>query len=655
MGKNKKLSFDDNNNLKKIIYWLMVNFFVLTVLNFHSGVHIRKQAENIVYLFVFLSPTLFQLEGFKTKNIKIEKVILFLISVIFFQFVIGILKEYHCKIYYSILILFYLMYICMIISKIYKMKHIKGIEKLFLIPIVAVSFLNIFLNLYLIKFPNCNFGKCKNENENIFKYIEIFMYGLASIAFLYLYVQTERSNLYKNSELEYQRLGKNDKLENNINRKDKIIIKRMIDNKERKKYLYGVIEMEEYEYLFLSKDLELGVLSKEIKNKLKKGRELIIDNFFGKIPQKVLLNIVPNSNKITIIEKRNKLIRGREEYLKQLNKEIRNERKSILVSDEWGNGKTFFIRKFMSKYNSEYEFIYIKTPYFNTKVEFRKKILSEIRRVFLKNKIFSTSMIELSKYFNVEFKGIIFNFQEIDYTNMISNLSEELGMINKKIILILDDVDRIDEKKIVREFLGFVGELNLELNNEITIITISSHEKLKEILELKDSDYLEKYFEKVFYLKNPSVLDKISFFGKENKLKKETISKIIEFEEFLNNEVKKVDEENTDQIRVEEKNKNLRNIERLIKRIRNYKIKNEVYEDISIIFDIIELLYPNFWKEIKKEDINEKTINENVKDESQIGVYSVMKEINKKIRMNRENLSNSYIYSMFEAKISNTR
>ena len=264
-------------------------------------------------------------------------------------------------------------------------------------------------------------------------------------------------------------------------------------------------------------------------------------------------------------------------------------------------------------------------------------------------------MIELSKYFNVEFKGIIFNFQEIDYTNMISNLSEELRMINKKIILILDDVDRIDEKKIVREFLGFVGELNLELNNEITIITISSHEKLKGILELKDSDYLEKYFEKVFYLKNPSVFDKISFFGKENKLKKETISKIIEFEEFLNNEVKKVDEENTDQIRVEEKNKNLRNIERLIKRIRNYKIKNEVYEDISIIFDIIELLYPNFWKEIKKEDINEKTINENVKNESQIGVYSVMKEIKKKICMNRENLSDSYIYSMFEAKISNTR
>ena len=92
-----------------------------------------------------------------------------------------------------------------------------------------------------------------------------------------------------------------------------------------------------------------------------------------------------------------------------------------------------------------------------------------------------------------------------------------------------------------------------------------------------------------------------------------------------------------------------------MKRIRNYKIKNEVYEDISIIFDIIELLYPNFWKEIKKEVINKKTINENVKDESQIGVYNVMKEIKKKIYMNRENLSDSYIYSMFEAKISNTR
>lgn len=33
-----------------------------------------------------------------------------------------------------------------------------------------------------------------------------------------------------------------------------------------------------------------------------------------------------------------------------------------------------FIRKFMEKYNKEFEFIYIKAPYFTDKLEFRKNL-----------------------------------------------------------------------------------------------------------------------------------------------------------------------------------------------------------------------------------------------------------------------------------------
>ena len=87
-----------------------------------------------------------------------------------------------------------------------------------------------------------------------------------------------------------------------------------------------------------------------------------------------------------------------------------------------GKWENFFIKKFIEKYEKKYEFIYIKVPYFDTKTEFRKKILSEIHRVFKKNKIITSSLKDLMSYFNVNDEGIKLGFISFNLSILVSRI-----------------------------------------------------------------------------------------------------------------------------------------------------------------------------------------------------------------------------------------
>ena len=153
---------------------------------------------------------------------------------------------------------------------------------------------------------------------------------------------------------------------------------------------------------------------------------------------------------------------------------------SIIIDDKWGNGKTFFIKKFMEKYNTDYEFIYIKAPYFQTRQEFRKVFLSELNKVFIKNGIFNTSISNLTKYFGVEIQGITLNQIEKNYNETIEEIVKKMCKLDKKIVVVLDDLDRIEKGEDIQEILNFIGEINIELKEKIGLITLSSYNKLNE-------------------------------------------------------------------------------------------------------------------------------------------------------------------------------
>lgn len=384
-----------------------------------------------------------------------------------------------------------------------------------------------------------------------------------------------------------------------------------IKKKKRKsklyKFLYNFFSGEVY---YESEKIKKRMLIIDIDNIIEES----INNEFENIKNKFKFDVL-----ITLsIE--DDLFSSRREDIKKLKENIDSEKNSILIDNIWGNGKTFFIKKFMDKYNDNFEFIYIKVPYFDTKMEFRKKILVEINRIFKKNNIITSSLKDLMSYFNINNESIKLGFISLnfnkfingnmydDYREVLINLKENLKHLKKKIVIILDDFDRIESKQQILEVLNFIGELNIELNESLTLITLSSYEKLINIMEkdenIKDrKKCLEKYFDRIFYLSNINFFELIEFFLDVYDINLEKRNILMEIINLINKHNEKL---------LTNERINFRNVERFIKRIKKMNIKidigikeyNIIYEKIFILWEIIEYLIPDYWDELKKIDMN---------------------------------------------------
>ena len=356
---------------------------------------------------------------------------------------------------------------------------------------------------------------------------------------------------------------------------------------------------------------------------LKKKSMVIIDNIEKNEINK--FEKIRKDAKLVTLNINNELFPSRIKSIEKLEKEIELGKDSILVDNIWGNGKTFFIKKFIEKYEKKYEFIYIKVPYFDTKTEFRKKILSEIHRIFKKNKIITSSLKDLMSYFNINDEGIKlgfinFNFNKLlsgnpedDYREVLISIKDNLNYLEKKVVIILDDFDRIENKGQILEVLNFIGELNIEFNESIALITLSSYEKLSDIVgenvnKKEGKKCLEKYFDKIFYLPNSNLFELIDFFSDIYNLNLEKIKILKKIVTTINS---------SDNTLLIDNNITFRNIERLIKNIKEIDIKDikqefkDIYEKVFIFWEVVEYLIPKCWDEfkiIKDINIDEKSL-----------------------------------------------
>ena len=140
-----------------------------------------------------------------------------------------------------------------------------------------------------------------------------------------------------------------------------------------------------------------------------------------------IVNYIKKYKKIDIDNQdKSGLIDSRKQDLEKLKNILDNTLDSIIIDDEWGNGKTFFIKEFMKVYEKNYEFIYIKAPYFQTREEFRKVFLTELNKVFTKSGIFNTSISNLTKYFGIEIQGITLNQIEKSYNETIEEIVKKM-------------------------------------------------------------------------------------------------------------------------------------------------------------------------------------------------------------------------------------
>ncbi len=316
-----------------------------------------------------------------------------------------------------------------------------------------------------------------------------------------------------------------------------------------------------------------------------------------------IINYINKYQKIdTNNQNKSKLITSRNQDLEKLKNILDNTLDSIIIDDEWGNGKTFFIKEFMKVYEKNYEFIYIKAPYFQTREEFRKVFLTELNKVFTKSGIFNTSISNLTKYFGIEIQGITLNQIEKNYNETIEEIVKKMCKLDKRIVIVLDDLDRIEKGEDIQEILNFIGEINIELGKKIGLITLSSYNKLNKKVQnhtekKEGEDYLEKYFDKKFYLQKVNGEELIEYFCKDKNLQKIIKQCKQAIEKYYDLEVEK---QNITYL----SKQTFRNIERLIKNINisiNEIIENkEIYEKIFILFEIFELLLPKSWENLER-------------------------------------------------------
>ena len=569
-----------NKSINKSILFLfcIFSFQILSITLDNKNSYIINNNIRIWVLLLFISLFFINLESAEKESCFCKKIFILLVETTFILFILYFLIGNQKDIWEIV---------TNIINKEKKINSLKFIYYIFKLTIIPMFFIIFYFKI----FPS----KESYDLEKIEK-----VYGNKS-----------RSMVFNHDKI--------DLIKEKIQQGDKKINFNFKEENIKNEFIYSIKKEYEQKYNIIYKNnlyyLNNCHLNINIRKNKKMKNMLIIDNV-KKNTDDELKNLKRKCDILITLTAEDELFSSRIGSIKKLEKEIELGKDSILVDNIWGNGKTFFIKKFMEKYEKKYEFIYIKVPYFDTKTEFRKKILSEIHRIFKKNKIITSSLKDLMSYFNVNDEGIKlgfinFNFNKLlsenpedDYREVLISIKDNLNYLEKKVVIILDDFDRIENKEQILEVLNFIGELNIELNESIVLITLSSYEKLSDIVgenvnKKEGKKCLEKYFDKIFYLPNSNLFELIDFFSDVYDIstkKKETMKEII-------NSINKYDEK----LLIDEEI-NFRNVERLIKSIKEINIENQeydiIYEKAYVFWDVVEYLIPNYWDKLKKYEPN---------------------------------------------------
>lgn len=320
---------------------------------------------------------------------------------------------------------------------------------------------------------------------------------------------------------------------------------------------------------------------------------------------------------------------------------------AFLLSAGWGEGKSscinFLIKKITDNelHKNLFEFIKIN-PWFNdTKEKLLNAILGEINYFAKTNypyksfesefdDIIKLSNIKLNSYVEIALQNVLENFtQDKNIQHKIKDIGEILKEeYSKKIIIILDDIDRLSKDNIL--FIMQIVEMFKQYTNLIFILS-GDYNKIEQILcetsepcvqesgtnisEIQKTIYYKNYIEKILnVIKLPSIEEDIikenlrininEILGKENEINSERFEIYIECSRF----------------------KTLRDVKRFCNafQISYLQVKDKINIYNFINLEILFVFYPEIYKDcLNRKDIWFKNVN--VKEDY---FYNLVKKYN---------------------------
>lgn len=158
----------------------------------------------------------------------------------------------------------------------------------------------------------------------------------------------------------------------------------------------------------------------------------------------------------------------------------------IGINGEWGSGKSFLIDHLKN-------FILIKIDLLSCNIdEIQSVIINEIDKLLKKEGIFSPFSPKLKKIMQqgklFENISLFFIKNNISYSDAITGLRNNLKSINKPVVIVYEDLDRVENSTVIKQILGISEKI---AGNNIKILYQFSETSLLE--KGIDRAYLEKY------------------------------------------------------------------------------------------------------------------------------------------------------------------
>lgn len=331
--------------------------------------------------------------------------------------------------------------------------------------------------------------------------------------------------------------------------------------------------------------------------------------------------ILINSKKVeNSIKKDIELYRTRNNEIENILSYIDNYHKrdtyAISINAKWGQGKTTLLNATIDKLKKTgYECIHIDPMLSYNKEELFNQFYLEINSLLVKNDLPTISDSLITSHLKHITNSYVKNKIGIEVLNkkvkslndirtrveaLISILLNKSSKDNKKIIIAIDDFDRVDERSI-RDILGFVNHITLFKG--FLVVFVYDHENLNRAMN-SGIKYMEKFIDKHFDI-SPILIDEaINYRIKQECLNNSSLSIIFQKNNIwdtLFKEFKKIDTNYWCY--------NLRNLDRLIDDIFMYineyrefygETKTKDYSELIIKKLILLHFYNEEYFEIRK-------------------------------------------------------
>lgn len=196
----------------------------------------------------------------------------------------------------------------------------------------------------------------------------------------------------------------------------------------------------------------------------------------------------------------------REDDLERVEKYLHSFR-AIGIEGEWGSGKTLLVNHLEEEYKKDkfaetdhqenIEYIYAEIHLMSCDLDnIADVIINTISNILRSEHIFSRSLPRLKNFMASEtwLKRLGFSFtNDGTYTDAINNLKNELEALgNKKIVLIFEDIDRIQNPDVIKKVFSISEDLSRSSSIKL-IYEYDQYNLEHNVDECFTRDYIEKY------------------------------------------------------------------------------------------------------------------------------------------------------------------